>query len=466
MRPRRFALTVLASIALSRGLLGAGAESVDILIRGGTVVTMDGDRRVIENGAVAIRGDRIVSVGAADAVTRASRAARTFDATGKVVMPGLINTHTHAAMVLFRGLADDLPLQEWLQKTIFPAEAKNVTEDFVRLGVRLACLEMIQAGTTTFVDMYYFEGAAAEETAKAGMRAVLGQVVVDFPAPDHKTWAQAMGATEAYLRKWKGHALVTPAVAPHAVYTVSPEHLKEARALAHRYGAPVVIHVAETQEEMKTIGEKYGKTPVALLEDLGVLDERVVAAHCVWVDGADIAILARRNVGVAHCPQSNMKLASGTAPVPAMLAAGVAAGLGTDGAASNNDLNLWEEMDTAAKLHKLVAMKADVLPARQAVEMATVGGARVIGRDRDLGSLAVGKLADVIVVGMGSAHQTPLYDVYSQLVYATKASDVETVIVDGKVLMDDSVVRTIDARAVVAAARGLREQIRKSVAPN
>jgi len=455
-------LALLALLASSR-LPAQGPEAADLVVRGGTVVTMDGDRRVLENGAVAIRGDRIVEVGTADALSRRYRARRAIDAAGRIVLPGLINTHTHASMVLFRGLADDLPLQEWLEKAIFPAEAKNVTREFVRWGTRLACLEMIQAGTTTFVDMYYFESAAADETAKAGMRGILGQALIDFPAPDYKTWPEAVAATERFLRAWKGHTLITPAVAPHATYTVSPDHLKEAHALAVREDAPLVIHVAETQAESQTIRSKYAATPVGFLEGLGFLDESVLIAHAIWVDDADIATLARRKVGVAHCPQSNMKLASGTSPVPALLSAQIAVGLGTDGAASNNDLDLWEEMDTAAKLHKLVSMKADALPARDSVAMATIGGARAIHRDRDLGSLEPGKLADLIVVRINTAHQTPLYDVYSHLVYATKASDVETVVVGGRVLMENRQVKTLDAPAVLAKARQYRDQIRKSV---
>jgi len=464
---RRVRLSVFLLLILLRGPLTAQApppEQIDVLIQGGTVLTMDGQRRVLDNGAVAIRGERIVEVGPAEALSGKYTAARTVDATGKLVMPGLINTHGHAAMVLFRGLADDQPLQDWLTKTIFPAEAKNVNEDFVRRGVRLACLEMILAGTTTFVDMYWFENAAADETAKAGLRGVLGQAVIDFPAPDNKTWPEMMKAAEAYVGKWKGHALVTPAIAPHAPYTVSLEHLKEAHALATRLDVPYVIHVAETQDEVKTIATRWGISPVAYLDQAGVLDARMVAAHCVWVNDADIRALARRKVGVAHCPQSNMKLASGTAPVPAMLAAGVTVGLGTDGAASNNDLDLLEEADTAAKLHKLIGMKADALPAKQAVEMATLGGARVIKRDKDLGSLDAGKLADLIVVRMDAPHQTPLYNVYSQLVYATKASDVETVMVQGRFLMEDRDVKTLDAASVLAGAQALRDQIRKSVA--
>ncbi len=438
-------------------------ERIDLLVRGGTVVTMDGKRQILQNGAVAVRGEKIVAVGTLAEVGAKYEADRTIDATDRVVMPGLINTHTHAPMVLFRGLADDLPLMDWLQKYIFPAESKNVDDDFVRWGTRLACLEMIQGGITTFVDMYYFEDAIAEETARAGMRGVLGQAVLDFPVPDNKTWADAMAACEKYVRRWKGHALVTPAIAPHAPYTVSPDHLREAHAFSRKHEVPLVIHVAETEAEVKTIREKYRATPVGHLDGLGVLDERVIAAHGIWVDDADIKTLARRSVGVAHCPHSNMKLASGVAPVPALLKAGVPVGLGTDGAASNNVLNLWEEMDTAAKLHKLVARDPSVLSAREALELATLGGARVIHRDKDLGSLEAGKLADLIVVRMDGAHQTPLYHLYSQLVYATKFSDVETVIINGKPVMDRRKVLTVDEREVLARARDYARRVRESL---
>ena len=461
----RLACLFLILSTLPRARADHQRERIDLLVKGGTVVTMDGKGRVLESGAVAVRDERIVAIGPAAEISAKYQATRVLDATGRVVMPGLINTHTHAPMVLFRGLADDLPLMEWLRQYIFPAEAKNVDEDFVRWGTRLACLEMIQGGTTTFVDMYYFESAIADETTKAGLRGVLGQAVIDFPAPDNKTWTDAMAACEKYVRRWKGHSLVTPAIAPHAPYTVSPEHLKEAHAFSVRHEVPLVIHVAETEAEVKTIRDKFKATPVAYLDGLGVLDERVVAAHGIWLEDDDIKTLARRSVGVAHCPHSNMKLASGVAPVPQLLRAGVAVGLGTDGAASNNDLNLWEEMDTAAKLHKLISKNPQVIPAREAMEMATIRGAQAIHRDRDLGSLEEGKLADLIVVRMDSVHQVPLYNVYSQLVYATKSSDVDTVIINGRAIMENRRVLTIDEPAVVAKAREYRDKVRKSIAP-
>jgi 5-methylthioadenosine/S-adenosylhomocysteine deaminase len=440
------------------------AERADLIIRGGTVVTMDGSSRVIDDGAVAITQDRIVAVGTSSEVSGRYRATRTINAAGKVVMPGLINTHTHVPMVLFRGIADDLVLMEWLQKYIFPAEAKNVDEQFVRWGTKLGCLEMIQGGTTTYVDMYYFEDAVADETARAGMRAVLGQTLLDFPAPDNKTWDAGMSAVEKFAQKWKGNSLITPAIAPHAPYTVSTEHLKQAHSFSERTGLPLVIHIAEDQAEVKTIQERYGASSVAYLDRIGLLDERVIAAHVVWPTEEDVKTLASRRVGVAHCPQSNMKLAAGAAPVPQLLRAGVAVGLGTDGAASNNDLNMWEEIDTAAKLHKLVSKDPTVINAREALEMATIRGARAIHLDKQIGSLEAGKLADLILVDVTSSHQTPLYNVYSQLAYATKASDVETVIINGRIVMRNRRVLTVDEPSVRAKAIEYRDRIRKSLA--
>jgi len=438
------------------------SERVDLLIRGGTVVTMDARMKVIDKGVVAIRGERILAVGTEAEIASKYHAGRMLDATGQIVLPGLINTHTHVPMVLFRGLADDLPLEEWLRKHIFPVEARNVDEGFVRWGTRLACLEMIRGGTTTFVDFYYFETTIAEETAKAGMRAVLGQTVLDFPAPDYKTWDQAMAATEQFARKWKGHPLITPAIAPHAPYTVSPGHLRDAHGFSRRHEVPLLIHVAETEDELKTIREKFSATPVGFLDGLGVLDERALAAHGVWLNATDIDTLAKRSVGVAHCPQSNMKLASGVAPVPQLSLAGVAVGLGTDGAASNNDLNLWEEIDSAAKLHKLISKDPKVLPARDVLAMATIRGAKAIHLDHEIGSIEPGKRADVILVRTDRPHQTPNYDVYSALVYSTKAPDVATVVINGHIVMVDRQVLTLDEETIIAKAREYGDQIRKN----
>ncbi|HMV82685.1 MAG TPA: amidohydrolase [Blastocatellia bacterium] len=440
------------------------ANAIDLLITGGAVVTMDGERRVIDDGFVAVRGERIVEVGdAAQLKAKNYRAKQTIDARGKVVLPGLINTHTHIPMVMFRGIADDLNLQDWLTKYIFPAEAKNVTREFVVAGTRLGLAEMIRGGTTTYADMYYFEDAIAEETKKAGVRGVLGETVIDFPVPDNKTWAEAMSYSEKFLQRWKGDSLITAAIAPHAPYTVNTAHLNEVRALAEKLDAPIIIHLAEAPTETEFMAKTYNSRPATYLEKINFLSPRVLAAHVVHVNDEEIAVLKRREVGVGHCPQSNMKLASGTAPVPAMLKAGVRLGLGTDGAASNHDLSMWEEMDSAAKLHKLIANDPTVVPALQALEMATIGGARAIHQEKEIGSLEAGKRADVIVVDFNAPHLTPMYTFYSHLVYAAKASDVTDTIVNGRVLMRNRRLLTLNEEAVKAAAREYQKRVSQSL---
>src|SRR5712671_1677782 len=309
---------------------------VDLIVRGGTIVTMDGTRRVIENGGVAIKAGRIVAVDTTAAIDSQFAAREIVNATGKVVIPGLINGHTHVPMVLFRGLAVDLDLQEWLTKYIFPAEAKNVNEEFVRVGTRLGLAEMIRSGTTTYCDMYYFEDAIADETFKAGLRGVLGETVIDFPVADNKTNEQAMSYVEKFVSNWKGNSLIIPAIAPHAPYTVSEEHLKAIRAFSDRTGAPIVTHISETKREVDDSLKAHGASPVDYLSRIGFLSDRVIAAHMVWPSTAEIDLLRKLGVGVVHNPQSNMKLAAGVSPVPQLLAAGINVGLGTDGAASNN----------------------------------------------------------------------------------------------------------------------------------
>ncbi|MBP6821091.1 MAG: amidohydrolase [Acidobacteria bacterium] len=456
---------IAAVVALSgQKRAGSAATSIDLLITGGAVVTMDGERRVFDNGFVAIRGERIVDVG--DAVqlkAKGYRAKQTIDARGKVVLPGLINAHTHIPMVLFRGLADDLNLQDWLTKYIFPAEAKNVTRDFVVAGTRLGLAEMIRGGITTYADMYYFEDAIAEETKRAGMRGVLGETVIDFPVADNKTWTEAMAYTERFLKRWKGDSLITAAIAPHAPYTVSTDHLNEVSTLAEKLDSPILTHLAEAPTETEFIAKTYNTRPAAYLERINFLSPRLLAAHVVHVNDEEIAILKRREVGIVHCPQSNMKLASGTAPVPAMLKAGLRLGLGTDGAASNHDLSLWEEIDSAAKLHKLISGDPTAVPAREALAMATIGGARALHMEKEIGSIETGKRADVILVDMSALHLTPLYNFYSHLVYATKASDVSDTIVNGRVLMRNRRLLTVNENAVKMSARKYQKQVSQSL---
>lgn len=434
-----------------------------MLIVGGTVLTMNAERRIIDDGALVVRAGRIVAVGKRAEIAAQYSARRIISARGKLVIPGLVNAHTHIPMTLFRGLADDLDLNEWLTKYIFPAEAKNVTEEFVRAGTRLGLAEMIRGGTTTYCDMYYFEDAVADETARAGVRGVLGETVIDFPVPDNKTNVEAMAYVEKFVKKWQGHSLITPAIAPHAPYTVSPAHLTAAGAFSKRTNAPLVIHVAETRKEVEDVSQAQGATPAAYLERLGILNNLVIAAHAVFATPDEISVLQKRGVGVAHNPQSNMKLASGVAPVPQMLAAGVAVGLGTDGAASNNDLSLWEEMDAAAKLHKVTSGDPRTISAEQAFAMATIGGARALHLEREIGSLEAGKRADVVIVDLDAVHQTPRYNFYSHLVYATKAADVETVIVEGRLLMRNRQLLTLDERRIKAEARQYRLKISQSL---
>jgi 5-methylthioadenosine/S-adenosylhomocysteine deaminase len=378
-------------------------------------------------------------------------------------MPGLINTHTHAPMVMYRGLADDLALMEWLQKYIFPAEAKTVTPEFVRAGTRLAALEMIQSGTTTYADMYYFEEEVGRETKAAGLRGVLGQTIIQFPSPDAKTPADGLARTEAFIREFKGDALITPAVAPHAMYTLDGPTLMASRELAKRHRVPTLIHLAETADEEKTAQERGKSSPVAYLEGLGFLGPGVLAAHGVWVTAPEIAILKSHHVAISHNPESNMKLASGTAPVPGYLEAGVVLGLGTDGAASNNDLDMFEAMRTASFVHKLQTNDPRAVGARTVLRMATIGGARALGMDKRIGSLEPGKHADVIVVSMSSARQTPMYDPMSHLVYTTTGADVRTTIVNGKVLMRNRKMLTLDEQAILAEARLLSEKVKLAV---
>jgi len=440
------------------------AESADWIWTARYVVTMDAQRRVIENGAIAIRGERILAVGPKSEIEQRYQARQRLDRPDAILAPGLIDTHTHAAMSLFRGIADDLRLQDWLERYIFPAEARNVTPDFVRWGTRLGCLEMLLSGTTTFTDMYYFEDVVAEAAKEAGMRGVLGETIIGFPVPDAKTPQDALAFTEKYLTRFHDDPLIVPAVAPHAIYTNSDETLKACRALANRHGAPLVIHLSETKHENDESLAKRHLTPTQALDALGVFNGRTVAAHAVWVDEADLAILKSRGVGIAHCPSSNMKLASGIAPVTRMLALDLAVGLGPDGpAGSNNDFNMFEEMDLAAKLQKVTTGDPRSLPAEAAVEMATIRGARALGMEKEIGSLESGKRADLISIRLDRPNAVPLYNVYSQMVYALKGSDVEDVMVNGKLLVKDAQPLTLNAAQIEAKAREYRDQVQKSL---
>lgn len=440
------------------------AEPADWLITARYVVAMDPARRVVENGAVAVRGDRIVGVGPRAEIEKRFQARERLERPQALLAPGLIDTHTHAPMSLFRGLADDRRLQEWLEKYIFPAEARNVTADFVRWGTRLACLEMMLSGTTTYADMYYFEDVVAEATKEAGVRGVLGQTVIGFPVPDAKTPQEGLARTEAFLKRFHRDPLITPAPAPHAVYTTDDGVIRAARSLANQYGVPMLIHLSETKRENEETQARRKMTPTRLLDSIGALAGRTLGAHGVWLDDADLKILKARATGLAHCPSSNSKLASGVAAVGKILSLGIPMGLGTDGfAGSNNDANLFEEMDLAAKLQKVTRLDPQALPAIQALEMATITGARALGMDKEIGSLEAGKRADLIVVRLDRPNAYPLYNVVSQMVYALKGADVRDVMVNGRWVVRDRAALTLNAAEILGKAEEYRAKVSRSI---
>jgi 5-methylthioadenosine/S-adenosylhomocysteine deaminase len=458
--------TYLLAIVISTQSLASTRTSnmsVDLIVLGGLVITMDQSHRIIEDGALAINKGHIIAIASRQEITTKYKSRRVIEAYGKAVLPGLINGHTHVPMTLFRGIADDLELNEWLTQYIFPAEAKNVTEEFVRTGTQLGLAEMIRSGITTYCDMYYFEDAIADETAKAGVRGVLGETVIDFPVADNKSPLEAIAYTEKFIKKWQGHKLITPAIAPHAPYTVSEDHLKAVRSLSDRTGAPILIHLSETRKEVDDIVKSKGIRPIEYLSRIGFLNNRVTAAHVVYAEAKEIELLKQSGVGVIHNPQSNMKLASGVAPVPQMLTAAIAVGLGTDGAASNNDLDMWDEMDTAAKLHKVFNLDPRVIPAREAFEMATIKGAQALHLEDQIGSLEANKRADILIVDLDGFHQLPRYNIYSHLVYSTKAADVRTVIIEGRLVMRDRKLLTLDEGLIKTRAQEFRVRILKSL---
>jgi 5-methylthioadenosine/S-adenosylhomocysteine deaminase len=438
-------------------------RSASLVVIGGTVITQNPSRQRLSPGAVAIDGATILDVDTPSAIAARYAAAETLDARGQLVLPGLVNTHTHAPMVLYRGLADDLALMDWLQKYIFPAEAKTVSPELVRVGTRLAALEMIESGTTTFTDMYYFEEEIAATARVAGLRGVLGQTVIQFPVADAKTPADALARAEAFITRFKNDSLIVPAVAPHSMYTLDRAALAASTELARRHGVPVLIHLAETEDEVKASRADHKATPVAYLESLGFFGPRTVAAHGVWLTDDDVQLLQRRGVGVSHNPESNMKLASGAAPVGKLLAAGVAVGLGTDGAASNNDLDMFEAMRQAAFLAKVTTRDPTAVSAQRALDMATIGGAKVVAMDDRIGSIEPGKRADLIAVSTSSTRQVPMYDPVSHLVYTTRGDDVRTTIVNGRILMRNRHVRTLNRAVVIADATRLSQRVRSAV---
>jgi 5-methylthioadenosine/S-adenosylhomocysteine deaminase len=433
-------------------------RKADILITNGTILSLSPGSEVIPSGALAIVGDKIAAIGSEREIRAAFDAKEEVNARQGLIMPGLVNAHTHAAMTCYRGMADDLPLMEWLNNYIFPAESKT-DGDLVFHSTLLACAEMIRSGTTTFCDMYLFEDRVAEAAKKASMRALVGEVLYDFPSPSYGPLEKGLEYTERLISRWENDPLISIAVEPHALYTCSPSLLKECQEIAKSHDVPLITHLSETRSEVEEILKKYGKTPVNHLENLSLLSSNLIACHCVWLNEQEMDLLAKRGVKVVHNPESNMKLASGVAPVPELLSRGVSVGLGTDGCASNNNLDMFQEMDTAAKLHKVHRLDPTVMPARVVLEIATMGGARVLGMEKEIGSLEVGKKADVIILDLNQPHLQPLYNIPSQLVYSATGADVHTVIINGKIVLGNRKILTFDEEEVLQKAHEWKKRI-------
>ncbi|MBI4634222.1 MAG: amidohydrolase [Deltaproteobacteria bacterium] len=438
-------------------------REVDTIIAGGTILTLDERDTRIEDGALAIESDRIVGTGTSEEIKNQFAGRSLIDAKNCLVMPGLVNCHTHAAMTCFRGIADDRELMTWLHDIIFPLEAKHVDPELAYWGSLLACAEMIKSGTTTFCDMYVFEDETARAAKRAGMRCLLGEGLLDFPSPNAATPADGLGYTRKLIETWTGDPLVNIIVHPHSLYACSPSVFAEAKKIADEYNLPYALHLLENQAERLQLEQKFSKGVVAFLKESGYLTESFLAYHCVALDNEDISVLADHGCKAIHTPESNMKLGSGVAPVPAMLEAGMTVGLGTDGPASNNNLDMFREMDMTAKLHKVAGLDPTVMDARTVIRMATCEGANALGLGSVTGSLEPGKKADIIILNMRRPHLTPLYHDYSQLVYAAGSADVDTVIINGKLVMRNRTLLTINEKEVMAKVREIAGQIIRSL---
>lgn len=436
------------------------AASWEKIVLGGTILTMEPGSSPLPNGAVAVAGGRIAAVGPAEKLLEMAPTGDVVTATNCVILPGLVNTHSHLAMTLLRGLADDLPLQDWLENHIWPAEREHMNREAVRIGTQLAAAEQLLAGITTTTDMYFFGDEVASVLADAGMRGVVAESLIDFPTPRCATPEEMMMKQRELIEQFQDHPLITPSVAAHAPYTVSATNLVAEAELAEEYGVPLQIHLSETRWEVEKLLKEKGVSPVTYLADLGVLSERTVAAHCVHLSPEDIDLLAEFEVGVSHNIVSNLKLASGIAPVPSMIERGVKLGLGTDGAASNNTLDLLRDMQLTALVHKGINGDPTALPARRVLEMATVDGARVLGIDHSVGTIAEGMEADLICIDTNRAHATPLFDPYSHLVFAARAADVRHVMIGGRVVVRNGRLQTLDLEAVQADTNALADRIR------
>jgi len=433
----------------------------DTLVVGGTILTMEPGSEPIPDGAIAIADGRIAAVGLAEDLLEHAPTGQVVNAGGCLILPGLVNTHSHLAMSLLRGLADDLPLMDWLENHIWPAEKTHMNREAVRLGTELAVAEQLLAGVTTTTDMYFFGNEVAAVLAEAGMRGVIAESLIDFATPRCKTPDEMMEKQRELAQEYRDHPLITPSIAAHAPYSVSASNLVKEAELAEELGITFQIHLSETRWEVEKLMEEKGRSPVAYLADLGVLSERTVAAHCVHVSPEDIETLVEFEVGVAHNPVSNLKLASGVAPIPTMVEAGVKLGIGTDGAASNNTLDLLRDMQLASLLHKGVFGDPTVLPARSMIEMATIGGARVLGLEAEIGTLTEGKQADMVCFSVDGPHATPVFDPWSHLVYAARSSDVRHVLVHGKLVVGNRTLNTMDQERIESQAWDFAQQLKK-----
>lgn len=438
-------------------------QNIDLMISGGKALLMDSRNTCLENACIAIHATDIIEIGTKEELCPKYNAKKVINAEGSLVMPGFVNCHTHAAMTCFRGIADDLELMEWLNEHIFPAEAQNVNPHLAYWGSLLAAAEMIKSGTTTFCDMYIFEDETARAAKEAGMRCLVGEVLFDFPSPSCKTPEEGLAYTRMLTEKWKNDPLVNILVQPHSLYTCSPALIQAAKKIADEYHLMLGIHLLENQSELRELQQKFGEDGVPFLERLGYLDERLHAFHCVCLSDYDIKLFAKYGCKVSHHPASNMKLASGISPVPDMLKAGITVGLGTDGCASNNTLDMIREMSTAAKLHKVARLDPTVMDAKTVVRMATIEGAKALNMDNITGSLEAGKKADIIIIGLDKPHLTPIYNEYSHLVYAANGADVNTTIINGQVVMENRQLLTINESDVMNEVREIAVKVKKSM---
>jgi len=438
-------------------------QTIDLIISGGKTLLMDSSNTCLENAGIAVHDSVIIEIGKKEDILKKYAARELINAEGSLTMPGFINTHTHAAMTCFRGIADDLELMDWLNNYIFPAEAKNVNEHLAYWGSLLACAEMIKSGTTTFCDMYIFEDETARAAKEAGMRCLVGEVLFDFPSPSCKTPEEGLAYTRRLAEKWQDDPLVNIIVEPHALYTCSSSLLQDAKKIADDHHLMRGIHLLENQSERDQLQDKFGKSAVSFLQDIGYLNDRLLAFHCVCMSREEMELFAKHNCKVSHNPASNMKLANGIASVPEMIEAGITVGLGTDGCASNNTLDMVRDMSTAARLHKIAHLDPTVMDAKTVVRMATINGARALGMERLVGSLETGKKADIIIIGLNKPHLTPIFNEYSHLVYAASGADVDTVVINGKVVMKDRRLLTIHENDVMDEVREIAVKVKNSM---